>query len=117
MTAPGRSHDSRVFENSNLKQQHQKNPLFYSNSAIINGVTVPMMLLGDGAYRLSSFLMKPYPFQAKKTRAQAAFNYNHSKTRRLIENTYGQLVGRWRILSKSKKLLVFFYYFYNANIF
>lgn len=111
MTAPGRSHDSRVFEDSNLKNQHDQHPLFYNNSAVINNVHVPMLLLGDGAYRLKSYLMKPYPYQVKKTRGQALFNYHLSRTRRLIENSFGHLIGRFRILSKSKyNNILFFIY-------
>lgn len=104
LTAPGRSHDSRVFEDSCLKEQHAHNQIFYKNSKTIESVQVPMLLLGDGAYRLTKFLMKPYPHKAKKTVAQARFNYYLSRTRRVIENTYGHFIGRWRILSKREYL-------------
>lgn len=99
--APGKVNDSSIFEQSQLKRQHVDHKLFYDNSVRIDSVKVPVLLLGDGAFRLSQFMMKPFPFTVEMSEAQKRYNYLLSRTRRVIENVFGHLVARWRILSKA----------------
>uniref|UniRef100_A0A336L2I1 CSON003839 protein n=1 Tax=Culicoides sonorensis TaxID=179676 RepID=A0A336L2I1_CULSO len=98
--SPGRVHDSHIFEESKLKEQHSNNELFYINSKIINGYRVPCLILGDSAFRLRNYVMKPYPFVPTMNPIQRHFNYLLSKSRRVIENVFGHIIARWRILSR-----------------
>lgn len=96
--APGRSNDSQLYEDSNFKKFVQQN--FNNRVKNINGVNVPVYLIGDSAFRLTPNMMKPYPFGTARTEAQASFNYNLSKNRRLVENAFGQVKARFRRTGK-----------------
>ncbi|KAL1488702.1 hypothetical protein ABEB36_014501 [Hypothenemus hampei] len=102
---PGSAHDSRVFSNSlfvrNI-EQHGKEIYFPHDYHII----------GDSAFPLSSWLMKPY--SNARTDIQRNHNYVLSAERICIEHTFGLLLGRWRRLqfintysiSKSVEIIV-----------
>ncbi|XP_017469034.1 PREDICTED: putative nuclease HARBI1 [Rhagoletis zephyria] len=58
----GRNNDSYIFESSSLKSYHENADIFQQNSKRIGGMDVPLLLIGDSAFRLSRYLMKPFPF-------------------------------------------------------
>ncbi|GES92222.1 putative nuclease HARBI1 [Rhizophagus clarus] len=81
---PGSVHDARVFRNSS----------FYKNySHLIQGDDY---LLGDSAYPISPFLIPP--FKDPSTRKYKEFNRFHSHHRVVVENTFGRLKARFRML-------------------
>ena len=49
---------------------------------------VPFVFLGDDAFALKSYTMKPYPQQNLKT-DKRIYNYRHSRGRRISENLFG----------------------------
>ena len=58
---------------------------------LISGVHVPIVILGDPAYPLLSWLMKPYIGTGLLTQVQRRFNYRLSRTRVVVECAFGQL--------------------------
>lgn len=83
---PGSVHDAKVYKNS----------YFYQNvSKIIKGEEY---LLGDSAYPLSTFLIKPYV--NSQIPSQIQFNIIHSLHRVVVENAFGRLKNRFIALKE-----------------
>ncbi|XP_058817539.1 putative nuclease HARBI1 [Topomyia yanbarensis] len=97
---PGRSNDSTIFENSALKSLHDSHSLFQQYSKIIDGVNVPILLIGDSAFKLSQNLMKPFPFAINQNEDERLFNYVLSRCRRVVENAFGHLKARFRKIGR-----------------
>ncbi|XP_067630132.1 uncharacterized protein [Eurosta solidaginis] len=83
--SPGGCNDSQIFENSNLKRELESCPHLSSMTTNLGNYDVPIVTLGDSAFRFSKYLMKPYPFSLEKTSPQKAFNYQHARSRRVVE--------------------------------
>lgn len=66
----------------------------------LGGVNVPVLIIGDSAFRLSKHVMKPFPFNVERTEEEKKFNYHLSKCRRVVENAFGHLKARFRRLGK-----------------
>ncbi|XP_036320382.1 putative nuclease HARBI1 [Rhagoletis pomonella] len=66
----------------------------------ISSVNVPVILLGDSAFKLDVHLMKPYPFCVNQPLNQKKFNFALSKCRRVVENAFGHLKARFRRVGK-----------------
>ena len=98
---PGSVHDARVFSNSPLFRVHEHTGIFpEEGSRNICGVDVNALILGDSAYPLLPWLMKPFPESANMSAEKRNFNYKHSSTRMVVERAFDMLKGRWRCLSK-----------------
>lgn len=97
---PGRVHDAHIFANSSLYQRGQNGNLLPDWKEQIAGKDIPLVLLGDPAYPLLTWLMKAYPNNGHLNNDQKRFNYRLSKARVEVEHAYGRLKGRWRCLLK-----------------
>ena len=97
---PGRVHDARVFTNSSIYAKGNAGTLFPHRPRRLGETDVPVVLLGDPAYPLLPWLMKPFSDTGRLTREQRNYNYQHSRARMVIENTFGRCKARWRILHR-----------------
>ena len=57
---PGSVHDARVLSNSKVFAMGEAGALAPNSVKLISGVHIPIVILGDPAYPLLSWLMKPY---------------------------------------------------------
>lgn len=97
---PGKVHDARVLANSSLYDRGQNGTLFPDWTETFEGVDVPLLILGDAAYPLLPWLIKPFPEHRDTTPAQTNFNHRLSQARMTVERAFGRLKGRWRCLLK-----------------
>ena len=96
---PGSVHDARVFVHSGIYQKATKGELLNSSTKDISGVQVPPYLIGDAAYPMKTWLMKPFPDRGLSSN-ERIYNYRLSRARMVVENGFGRLKGRWRRLLK-----------------
>lgn len=97
----GKQHDGQTFAASTL-------PTFLENcnntlpqASPVDGIAenLPFVMLGDDAYPLKTYLMKPYS-KRLLSHEEKVFNYRLSRARRCIECAFGILTAKWRLLGK-----------------
>ena len=94
---PGNSHDSIIFKSTELWSNIESGNVLPSIGKKIAKQTVPPLIVGDSAFPIAPWLMKPYT-DAVLSPKQRYFNYRLSRARMVTEGAYGQLKGRWRVL-------------------
>ena len=104
---PGSVHDARVFAHSALYEKITEKDLLPQKPMLINGVNVPLYLIGDSAYPLQTWLMKPFAHGSSLTSEQKTYNYRICRARIVVENAYGGLKTRWRRLMKRNDMYVY----------
>jgi len=96
----GSSSDAHIYNESEFKEDQQNNDIAgFPEPDPLSGDTqdVPYFLVGDDAFGLRTYMMKPYA-NRDMTREQRIFNYRLSRARRVVENTFGILANRFQVL-------------------
>ena len=104
---PGSVHDARVLSNSKVFAMEEAGALAPNSVKLISGVHIPIVILGDPAYLLLSWLMKPYTGTGL-SQVQRRFNYQLSRARVVVECAFGKLKGRWQSILKRSDVRVDF---------
>jgi len=97
---PNSVHDTRVFAHSSLYKLGTSNRLLPDTRKTIEGTEVPLYIVGDSAYPLLTWLMKPFPRNNNFSQEQRRYNYHTSRARIVVENCFGQLKAIWHFLLK-----------------
>ena len=101
---PGSCHDARILANSSIFAKAEEGSLLPTTTENISGVAVPVVILGDPAYPLLPWLIKPYSSVGQLTREQRCFKGVSITTlagqQVVVECAFGCLRGRWRCLLK-----------------
>ena len=96
----GRNSDGGAWAQSPLKMALEDNTLNIPKpTPLSDGMDIPYVLVGDDAFPLSHYMMKPYP-QKNLCSDKRIFNYRLSRARRISENAFGILANRWRVFRK-----------------
>lgn len=95
----GRFSDGGVFNRCNFAQAMDSNQLNLPQPSALPGRSLPLpyVLVADDAFAIRPNLLKPYA-QRGLSMVQRVFNYRLSHTRRVIENVFGIMSARFRVL-------------------
>lgn len=98
--ANGRQSDAGVYANSNLCNALMQNSLNIPTRDCLPGTTTyaPYLVVSDDAFPMTTYMLKPYPERLYDDVQSRIFNYRLSRARRIVENAFGILVNRWRVL-------------------
>lgn len=99
--ARGKQSDGGTFASSTLFNLIDNNNFNVPPEKNLPGTNlkVPHVLIGDEAYPLKIYLMRPFPSRGLNP-AKENFNNNLSRARKCIECTFGILRAKWRLLGK-----------------
>lgn len=61
---------------------------------------MPFVILGDDAYPLKTYLMKPFSRKGL-SHEERVYNYRLSRARRCVECAFGIMTAKWRLLGKA----------------
>ncbi|XP_025263215.1 putative nuclease HARBI1 [Camponotus floridanus] len=100
--AYGRRSDGGIFKESAIGKAFDESRMNIPQPAAIKegGPILPYCLVGDEAFPLKSYLLRPYPGRGGLTPEQDIYNYRLSRARRITENTFGIIASQWRIYRK-----------------
>ena len=101
----GSCSDGQIFNASQLKRRIEDGRIGFPDPAPITqgGPDVPSFILADDAFALKTWFMKPYG-RRMLTREERIANYRISRGRRVVENAFGILVSRFRVMRTTIEL-------------
>jgi hypothetical protein len=97
--AQGRCSDAGIFSECELNQAMLTNAINVPVPSKLPGTqeVFPYVVVADDAFPLREGIMKPYPYR-DLTVAQRIYNYRLSRARRCVENAFGILASRFRVM-------------------
>lgn len=98
----GRRSDGGIFKECQFGIKFEQNKMNVPDAQAIseNGSVMQYCLVGDEAFPLKEYMLRPFPGKGGLTKERHIFNYRLSRARRTIENTFGILASQWRIFRK-----------------
>lgn len=93
--ASGCGSDGGIFDKTPIRQALEEQTLGLPDPETLPGgdVPVPYFIVGDDAFPLRTWMMKPYP-QRGLSREKRLFNYRLSRARRVVENAFAIVSSR-----------------------
>lgn len=100
--AEGRVGDAGIWNRCDLKKDIVSKRVGFPNAERLphsqDQVSIPFHIVGDSAFQLDMFLMKPYSqARIEKDVSKRIFNYRLSRARRCVENAFGILTHRFEV--------------------
>ena len=96
-----RVNDSGVWNSSDLRRKIEDDDLSIPSPTPLpyGSIRTPYVIVGDDAFALKSYMMKPYS-QKDLTTEKSIYNYRHRRARRISENLFGILANKWRVFQQ-----------------
>lgn len=107
--ASGRQSDGGVLNNGEIGIRLKNNELNLPPPEPLTpgGVKLPYVMVGDEAFALSNFMMRPYPrsseSKSKSNRKKRVFNYRLSRARTIVGAAFGTLTSVWQVFRGTMK--------------
>lgn len=99
--ATGRQSDGGIWSRSTMGQAFAEGKIDIPlPNRVTEGSILPYVLIGDEAFQLTNYMMRPFPGKGGLTKEKAVFNYRISRARRMVECTFGCLASQWRIYKR-----------------
>ncbi|XP_068210013.1 uncharacterized protein [Palaemon carinicauda] len=97
--ANGRVSDGGVFANTKFGKNMKEKKLSITGPTTLPGCpdAMPFVFVADDAFPLLDNLIKPFA-HSNLTKSQAIYNYPLSRGRRIVENVFGIMSARFRVL-------------------
>ena len=104
----GHMSDAQIFLQSDLYRHLEENAIARPAPCPLTAdpedtIPVPFFIVSDDAFALKEYCMKPYSRQTMKIQ-ELIFNYRLSRARRVVENAFGLLAQRFRVLLRTCEL-------------
>ena len=95
----GYSSNAQIFNRNNLMEKTEDGSLGLPPPESLGegGPDLHYFLLGDDAFALMPWMVKPYTSR-QLTREERIVNYRISRVRRVVQNTFGIFLSRFRVL-------------------
>ena len=103
---PGCVHDARVLANSSIYQKCNRGELLNGQTFCINSTQIPNFLVGDSAYLLLPWLIKPFAHSPSLSAQEKVYNYRICRCHVVVEVAFGCLKVRWRRLTKKNEMSI-----------
>ena len=94
---PGNCRDSALLQSTSLWESMYD--ICHLKSTMLGDVLVPSLILGDGAFPFRTYMMKRFS-QSNLNIEQKTFNKKLSSAKMSVENAFGMLKARFRVLSR-----------------
>lgn len=97
----GRNSDGGLLEESVMGHRLSHRTFHVPNTRPIptQAVLTPCVLIGDEAFPLKEYLMRPFPHrQSRSDERKENFNKRLCRARRVVENAFGMISHKWRVL-------------------
>ncbi|KAL2645339.1 hypothetical protein R1flu_012926 [Riccia fluitans] len=96
---PGVANDHRVLKNSGFLHRISSGEILQTPKVeLLTGFQLKPYILGDGGYTTTPWLMSPYRLRPAAPAHIAVFNDALVQGRLIVEQVFGCLKGRWRLL-------------------
>ena len=96
-------HDARVLVNSSIHQKCNSGELLGEQNSLLQ---IPNFLVGDSAYPLLPWLIKPFAQSPSLSASEKLYNYRMCRGRVVVEIAFGRLKARWRCLTKQNEMSI-----------
>lgn len=101
LSTQGCASDGSVWDTCDLKKYLEEQKLQVPGDALLpySSTQSPYVIVGDDAFPLKTYLMKPYP-RKDLTNDKRIFNYRLSRARRVSENAFGILAAKFCVFQQ-----------------